>query len=736
MLPKSLLPRRRFITFFIAFGIFLLILLAVSLPILSRQTRQVQENTLQIYSETINHNLQKIDTQVASFQSLLQSWRNVNPNFVLQCNPNRAIDYLGLKENSNKLNSMVINFPDLRDIMILTEANSIITLSTVVVDRADLLTFYLRNSFPTGTVASVADFRSLSANTVARMPVSAPNYGTYDALLFFQPIYNKNFQVIAHSMLTVDLKELLHSIAPDDLLNNSCIQLFWKDTLIDTLQGELSEKNTVMLTGRGEKTGLAIVFYVSSTVLNAGVGSTLNILWLLVATAFLGGLALTLFFFARTSTPMRSLMQKAHTLAPDVCARDEYEFVAQALSYLDRSLQKNSQELEVQRQALQQNFLEKALLGNIASRQNQKDFAMLLPDFPDKYMVALLHMPKGKTDRPIDFTLSKQLLLDEMLSSQFSQTLYHLNITPNLVAMILPEDCGGIPALEKLQSALLKECQMPINIFVSEFVSGPEFLSEAYAQAKRIQRLASGYIEKRVWHIANFPQREILSNMDYSILQQLYESISNGEKETALRCLKRLQMALTSNTLVEGDGIWAYSFRRTLSFLHSILIRIKQEHFDELSSVQMLPPELNQRLDDYFAVIEGYVVTLCDVLYTRKHQPTAYSEDIVAYVDKHFTDPNLYQKTVTDYFNISEKALQAAIRSQTQLSFAEYLEKKRLDLAHQLLLNTKMNVKEISTQVGFSLYNTFYKAFKRRWGCSPTEYQLQYGHIIKGGEKP
>ncbi|MBE5771632.1 MAG: helix-turn-helix domain-containing protein [Clostridiales bacterium] len=734
MLSKSLLPRRQFISFFIAFGIFLVILMGISLPLLSHQSRQVEKNNRQIYTEIINHNLQKSDAQITSYKRMIQFWGSKNSNFAMLCSPGREIDYLGLGEFSGEMKNSILSFPAIKDAVIVTRANAIITPSTVVVDRVNLPAYFFRDSFVLEGVSSLDDFKALFDRTLLCMPVKTHSYDTYHALIFLQPIYNHQMQSIAHALFTVDVEELLQSTAPDELLENSYVQILWKGNPIYT-RGEAPEKNAVVLTAQGVENALSIAFHVSPSVLNAGVGSAFNTMGLLVITAFLGGLALTVFFLMRTTTPMRSLMQKAQTLAPDVQARDEYEYVSQVLGYLDHSLQKNSQELEAQRQILQQNFLERALLGNITSRRSRLDFDIFFPDFPEKYMVALLYLPIARGDRPIDFTVSKQLLVEERLSEIFADVPYHLNITPNLIALILPEDARAIPNLEKLQAGILRDYQMSINIFVSEAVSGPEYLSEAYAQAKRIHRLATGYIEKRVWQIANFPQREMLSSMDYSILQQLYESISNGEKETALRCLKRLQVSMVSNSLLEGDGLSAQPFHRLLSFLHSILIRIKQEHFSLLSAVQLLPPELNQPLENYFLVLEGYVITLCDALYTRKHQPTAYSEDIVAYVDQHFTDPNLYQKTVTDYFNISEKVLQSAIRSQTQLSFAEYLEKKRLDLAHQLLLQTNMNVKEIGAQAGFSLYNTFYKAFKRRWGCSPTEYQLQYGHILKNGDK-
>lgn len=272
-----------------------------------------------------------------------------------------------------------------------------------------------------------------------------------------------------------------------------------------------------------------------------------------------------------------------------------------------------------------------------------------------------------------------------------------------------------------------------MNVYVVHSDNGADGLSEAYAHAKRILRLAAGYIEKRVWSIGNFPKQENLSGTDYSLFQQLYEAIKQGETEAAVRFLHQIHINLRDQSLPE-DVLSAQPYRRTLQFLHSIFIRIKQEHFQELCAVQLFPPDLDQPLADYFSRLEEYTIELSNAIMSIKHSPTTFGADIVAYVDQHYTDPNFYQKTVSDYFNISEKALQSAVRSATQLSFAEYLEKKRLDLAHQLLLKTDLNVKDIGLQAGFALYNTFYKAFKRRWGCSPSEYRLQYNKNQKFNE--
>ncbi len=60
------------------------------------------------------------------------------------------------------------------------------------------------------------------------------------------------------------------------------------------------------------------------------------------------------------------------------------------------------------------------------------------------------------------------------------------------------------------------------------------------------------------------------------------------------------------------------------------------------------------------------------------------------------------------------------LKDQTGKSFTEYVEELRLSRAMELLRGSELGITEISVQCGFSTQNTFYKAFRRRFGISPS----------------
>lgn len=717
-MEKALISRRMFTRFLSVFCIFLAALLAISLPILSAGSRRVERQNLQLYQETIEHSQDHIDTQLGALFFQLEYFSISSSSFQKLCRRDMPLDYLLLGDTRKQLERLLLGYPYIRDVFLVTRADLILGRTQAVPNRLGLTDNFFKSTLVLDGVDSLDSLRALEGSARV-LGASGKAYGSYEALMFTLPLHrSEDLYTLGQAYVLVDLQELLSDMAPPSFLREGAISISCKGEEI-WRSGPEEIPHAAQFHAACSRLGLTFTFTVPGSLPRAGVQGILSTLWGLLATAFLGGLALTLFFALRTLHPMYRIAQSVQAIDPSLQARDEYEYVSKALERLSLTVRESREQLESQRSLLSQNMLERALLDGLDSSRARQDFHSLLPGFPARYQVVLLEIPlPDQANARMDVALSQRLLIDRLLSEQFDGPLYHLSITPNLIALILPEEAGGVPAMERFHGAFCEACQLPLNVFVGLPFEGAEVLAEAYASARQVQQMASAYIETRVWHSGNFPNRNAARGMDYSLLQSLYEAVSAGEREAAARCMSRLRMALTEET---GAQPSARAYRRTL--LHSILIRVKQEHFDELSHIQLLPPDLDQPLESYLNAIDGYVATLCSLREAASRQPVAFSAEIVRYVDANFTRPELYLKSVTEHFNLSEKALQLAVRDATGMSFAEYLETRRLEMACRLLLQTELSVAEVAEQSGFALYNTFYKSFKRHFDCSPNEYR-------------
>lgn len=128
--------------------------------------------------------------------------------------------------------------------------------------------------------------------------------------------------------------------------------------------------------------------------------------------------------------------------------------------------------------------------------------------------------------------------------------------------------------------------------------------------------------------------------------------------------------------------------------------------------------------DEAFERLTACCEELC-ALYEQAFPNGAFSakERILEYIADNYADPELYGKQIASKFDLSEKYLYTWFKKQMGVGFSDYLEELRLHRATELLSSSRMGISEIAAKVGFNSHNTFYKAFKRKYGITPSEYR-------------
>lgn len=100
-------------------------------------------------------------------------------------------------------------------------------------------------------------------------------------------------------------------------------------------------------------------------------------------------------------------------------------------------------------------------------------------------------------------------------------------------------------------------------------------------------------------------------------------------------------------------------------------------------------------------------------------------ETVLDYIRAHFTDPNLSLTELAEAFHYSEGYIYQIIKKQTGLSYADYVNGLRMERASNLLLESDLATVDVAQQSGFHTLNTFYKAFKKKYGMAPKAYREQ-----------
>lgn len=99
---------------------------------------------------------------------------------------------------------------------------------------------------------------------------------------------------------------------------------------------------------------------------------------------------------------------------------------------------------------------------------------------------------------------------------------------------------------------------------------------------------------------------------------------------------------------------------------------------------------------------------------------------VVDYLDKHISHDILFNQ-VADEFSFSPRTLSRLFQKDLGLSFIQYFTMLRMLKALQLLLEEKMNVNEVASNVGYVSLPTFSNTFQKIIGIRPSEYVKMKG---------
>jgi two-component system, response regulator YesN len=94
------------------------------------------------------------------------------------------------------------------------------------------------------------------------------------------------------------------------------------------------------------------------------------------------------------------------------------------------------------------------------------------------------------------------------------------------------------------------------------------------------------------------------------------------------------------------------------------------------------------------------------------------------YINRHFTK-DITLESVADDVGISPQYLSKMFKEGYGANFIDYITKKRVEYAQQLLADNSVNIKNISKVVGYGDPNYFCKIFKKDTGFTPKQYRAR-----------
>lgn len=110
----------------------------------------------------------------------------------------------------------------------------------------------------------------------------------------------------------------------------------------------------------------------------------------------------------------------------------------------------------------------------------------------------------------------------------------------------------------------------------------------------------------------------------------------------------------------------------------------------------------------------------------RKGDKSKYLSAALAFIDEHYSDPDLSAQMVADALGISSGHLSHLFRKETEYTMSNYILDKRMKAAKKLLKDYTHKVYEVAELVGYRDITYFSATFKKFTGVTPSEYQDRY----------
>lgn len=170
------------------------------------------------------------------------------------------------------------------------------------------------------------------------------------------------------------------------------------------------------------------------------------------------------------------------------------------------------------------------------------------------------------------------------------------------------------------------------------------------------------------------------------------------------------------------------SFIRGMSiFLVTDLQNSLRKQVEQGLSLTLTPPYAKINELSTFTQIEGWSVSLFLEYGQALEKYKASGRDRVIFQAKEFIRRNMNRRIqaedVAAVVNLSPPYFAIYFKSKTGVNFRDYVLNVKMEHAKYLLNTEDANISEVSYSVGYDDYRSFYRAFKKHTGLTPSEYQ-------------
>lgn len=132
-------------------------------------------------------------------------------------------------------------------------------------------------------------------------------------------------------------------------------------------------------------------------------------------------------------------------------------------------------------------------------------------------------------------------------------------------------------------------------------------------------------------------------------------------------------------------------------------------------------------LEDLEKSLTGLAADICAHVEAKSEtEESSLMDQIVTFIDHHFTEYDLSLATISNKYSISSSYFSRSFKEKVGINFSQYIWQKRMDEVIRQLLHTNDPLKDIITRVGYLDTPNFIRKFKKELGCTPGQYRKMH----------
>lgn len=204
--------------------------------------------------------------------------------------------------------------------------------------------------------------------------------------------------------------------------------------------------------------------------------------------------------------------------------------------------------------------------------------------------------------------------------------------------------------------------------------------------------------------------------------QQLLGYLMQINRPEVIHVLDNLEKFLNSTPQVHQDYSVLTKISRDMALILNEFITENNMEYDKLWAGVKPEDKIKTGWSSVDMIIEdlkNFFLTVMDALAViQKNKSHLDIDKVKTYIDSHFQE-QIMLDSIAQHFFVSKEYLSRAFKASVNENVSDYITRKRMEKARELILEDKLEIKDIAYMCGYEDLAYFYRVFKKYFEFTP-----------------